>query len=291
MPKNLRNNTSSPVNAKNLKLTGNRLKVALFVENPLFIKFITWLILLNAVTLGIEAENIVTPSYQASLQLIDTAVVTIFVVEILFKLYAYRTAFWRDGWNVFDFIIVAVCLVPSNGTLSVLRTLRVLRLLRLISVVPQMRRVVSALLHAMPGMGAVISVLLVIIYVAAVLATQLFGTYPDDHMRQLFGDLSNSMFTMFQLMTLEDWPNDVAKPTMEFFPWAWAFFVPFIVIASFAVLNLFIGIIVDALNIVQGKDVESEGEKIKREIKALRNDIAALHTMLEQNSSKAKKKK
>lgn len=283
--------TVSNVNAGTLRLTGNRLRVAAFVEHPVFTKFIIWLILLNALTLGIEAENVLAATYQKSVHLVDTIVVAIFVAEILLKIYAYRFAFWRDGWNVFDFIIVAICLVPSGGTLSILRTLRVLRLLRLISVVPQMRRVVSALLHAMPGMGAVISVLLVIIYVAAVLATQLFGTYPDEHMHQLFGDLSNSMFTMFQLMTLEDWPNDVAKPTMQFFPWAWAFFVPFIVIASFAVLNLFIGIIVDALNIVQGKDVESEGEKIKREIRALRNDIATLHTMIEQKSSAVKKKK
>ena len=137
--------------------------------------------------------------------------------------------------------------MPTTGALSVLRTLRILRVLRLISVVPQMRRVISAIGYSIPGMISVISVLGLIFYVSAVLATRLFGTYPDPNMQEWFGLISTSAYTFFEIMTLESWSMGVVLPTMDLFPWAWTFFLPFIIITSFAVLNFFIGIIVDSM--------------------------------------------
>lgn len=282
-----------PANLKGKTLEGLRGKAAAIVENPKFTRFIIFLILLNAVTLGLESSHVLDKDtvYNRTILMIDHVVVAIFCIELLLKMFAYRWSFWREGWNIFDFIIVAVSVIPVTESFSVIRTLRVFRLLRLISVVPQMRRVVSALFHALPGMGSVVAVLLVIVYVAAILATQIFGSHPDPLIHELFGDLSNSMFTMFQLITMENWPDGVAKPTMAYFKWAWVFFIPFIIVTSFTVLNLFIGIIVDALSIVQEKDVEDENTKLRREIRELRKDIIHLHEVISQAYPDKKKKK
>lgn len=281
-----------PANLKGKKLEGLRGKAAEIVENPKFTRFIIFLILLNAVTLGLEASHLIDSDtiYNTTIRLIDHVIIAVFCIELLLKLVAYRWSFWREGWNIFDFIIVAVSITPVTESFSVIRTLRVFRLLRLISVVPQMRRVVTALFHALPGMGSVVSVLLVIVYVAAVLTTQIFGVSPDPEMKKLFGDLSNSMYTMFQLITMENWP-EVAENTMNLYPWAWTFFIPFIIITSFTVLNLFIGIIVDALSIVQEKDVEDENTKLRREIRELRKDIIHLHEAIAQIRPDKKSKK
>ena len=152
-------------------------------------------------------------------------------------------SFFRNPWNVFDFTIVAVALVPAGEGISVLRALRILRALRLISMVPQMRLVVQALLSAIPAMGSVIALLALIFYVAAVMATKLFGAdFPE-----WFGTVGASLYTLFQIMTLESWSMGIARPVMEVHPYAWAFFVPFILIITFAVLNLFIAIVVNAM--------------------------------------------
>ena len=152
-----------------------------------------------------------------------------------FREYLSVTAFWRDAWSVFDFAVVAIALLPATGPLAVLRALRVLRVLRLLTMVPSMRRVVGALLAAIPGLGSIALVLLIIYYVFAVIATKLFAaTHPE-----WFGDLGRSLYTLFQIMTLESWSMGIARPVMENFPYAWAFFVPFILVATFTVLNLF----------------------------------------------------
>ena len=222
-------------------------KVAEFLESKFVTFGITVLILINAVTLGMETDKELLAQVGAVLNWIDRTILIIFSIEIALKFYAYRLRFFRSGWNVFDLLIVAIAWMPTNGALSVLRTLRILRVLRLISVVPQMRRVVSAIGYSIPGMVSVISVLGLIFYVSAVLATRLFGTYPDPNMQEWFGSIGASAYTLFQIMTLESWSMGVVRPTMDLFPWAWTFFLPFIIITSFAVLNFFIGIIVDSM--------------------------------------------
>jgi len=185
------------------------------------------------------------------------------VIEILLKLYAYRLSFFKSGWNIFDLSIVGIALVPASGPLAVLRALRVLRILRLLSVVPQLRRVINAIGYSIPGMMSVISVLLLLFYVSAVITTKIFGTHPEPQMQEWFGTIGASAYTLFQIMTLESWSMGIVRPTMEIFPLAWVFFVPFIVITSFAVLNLFIGIIVDAMSMAQEKPRARNAQEIK----------------------------
>lgn len=253
----------------------SRQKVSSFVEGRACTRLLTTLIVINAITLGLETEQSITQRIGSWLYAIDRLILIVFSIEMLLKLYAYRWHFFRSGWNVFDFMIVAISWIPATGVFSVFRALRVLRILRLLSVVPQMRRVIAALGHSIPGMASVVSVLLLLFYVAAVLATKLFGSHPSANMQEWFGSIGDSAYTLFQIMTLESWSMGIVRPTMEIFPWAWLFFVPFIIVTSFAVLNLFIGIIVDAMQTAQ----KSPREEDKSALKAFtREEIDALHT-------------
>ena len=252
------------------------------------------MILLNAVTLGLETDDHIRAEYGAALHVVDLVILGIFVIEILLKLFAYRLSFFRAGWNVFDFGIVAIALIPAAGAFSILRAMRIFRMLRLLSIVPSMRRVITALLNAVPGMLSILGIMMIIFYIAAVMATKVFGGSSDPLMQEMFGSMGDSMFTLFQVMTLEDWP-DVAGPTMVLFPWAWVFFVTFIVVTSFAVLNLFVGIIVDAMDIIhdfeeEGKGVKDfvhkENEDIRNELDSLRGDMAEIKSLLVAASKK-----
>ena len=228
-------------------LKGARLGIAKFVESAHFTQFITTLIIINAVTLGLETNQDLMAVYGGELHLLDRLILVAFTVELFLKLVAYRLRFFRSGWNNFDFAIVAIAWVPASGPFSILRALRILRVLRLLSVVPQMRRVVAAIGHSIPGMTSVISVLALLFYVASVMATKLFGQHSDPNLQEWFGSVGASAYTLFQIMTLESWSMGIVRPTMTHYPWSWVFFVPFIIITSFAVLNLFIGIIVDSM--------------------------------------------
>ena len=234
-------------------------KLLSLLESNIFTLVITALILVNAVTLGLETDYDITREYGSLLRWIDRIILVLFSIELLLKIYAYRFGFFRSGWNLFDLAIVLIAWAPTSGALTVLRALRILRVLRLISVVPQLRRVISAIGYSIPGMVSVVGVLGLIFYVASVLATKLFGTHPDTNMQEWFGSVGASAYTLFQIMTLESWSMGVVRPTMELFPWAWSFFIPFIIITSFAVLNFFIGIIVDSMQIAQ-KHEETDGD-------------------------------
>lgn len=206
-------------------------------------------ILLNAAIMGLETSRSLMATHGTLLHGLDQACLVFFVVELLARLAVYRAQFWRSGWNWFDFVVVAVALVPGAGPWAVLRSLRVLRVLRLLTVVPQMRRVVAAFLHSIPGLAGVVAVMMVFFYTAGVLATVLFGgTHP-----QWFGTLGGSLYSLFQIMTLESWSMGIVRPVMEVHPLAWAFFVPFIMIATFTILNLFIGIIVSTMQELASK--------------------------------------
>ncbi len=280
-----------PVNLQNVELPGMRGRIAALVESPKFINFIAGLIVLNAIILGLETYPEIRLFYGGVLHFFDVFILAVFVLEMALKLYLYRLSFFRAGWNVFDFLIVSISLVPAGDALTVLRAFRIFRILRLMSIVPQMRRVISALLLSIPGMASIVGILFIIFYVSSVLATQLFGTHGDPMMQELFGSIGASMYSLFQVMTLEGWSENIAKPVMNIFPWAWMFFIPFIIVTSFAVLNLFIGIIVDAMNIVKGEDLEEEGAEImakahdetvvlQKEISALRRDMKEIKSLL-----------
>ena len=257
-----------------------------FVESRGFNVSITTLIVVNAVVLGLETSPRVMSAVGPLLLAIDTAALWVFTIEIGLKLWVYRARFFRDGWNLFDFIIVAIAWLPATGPLSVLRALRIMRVLRLISVVPQMRAVIGALFHAMPGMGSIVAVLGLIFYVASVMATKLFGAaFPD-----WFGNVGASMYSLFQVMTLESWSMGIVRPVMEVYPGAWAFFVPFIVITSFSVLNLFIALIVNSMQSLQAETKNSlhaeavvahdEREVLLQRIEALTNEVRQMRSAI-----------
>ncbi len=282
-------------NLQDKTYTGLREKIRIFVESDDFLKFITMIIILNAVTLGIETSKNLQENTYTILHILDKIFIGIFVIEIFLRIFAYRLSFFRSGWNIFDFSIVAISLIPSSGPFSIVRAFRIFRILRLMSVVPQMRSVINALLHAIPGMTSIVMVLVIIFYVCSVLVTQTFGVYPDPKMQELYGSIGASMFSLFQVMTLEGWSEGIAIPTMQFFPWAWAFYVLFIVVTSFAVLNLFIGIIVEAMaseHMPASKSDVKEIEKneqedtnmLMNEISLLRKEIAELKSSLNDKS-------
>jgi voltage-gated sodium channel len=217
-------------------------------------------IVINAICLGLYTDAGVRASIGTLLRVLDIAVTLIFVAEIALKLYADRLSFFRDGWNVFDFLIVFASVLTLAGSTGisvlrvfrVLRVVRVLRVLRIFSVVSELRRVVEAFLNAIPGMSAIIAVLLLLFYVSAVITTDLFGRAAPD----LFGSIGASFFTLFQIMTGDGW-SEVVRELDDEFPLAWLFFVPFITITSFAVLNMFIAVIVDSLQREQVRAAEA----------------------------------
>jgi voltage-gated sodium channel len=220
-----------------------RLALARFVESRRVQGAIVALILVNAVILGLETSPRLMERIGGTLVAIDRICLAVFVMEIILKLAAWRGRFWRSGWNVFDLLVVAIALAPGAGAWAVLRSLRVLRVLRLLTVIPALRKVVAAFLHSIPGLAGVVAVMAIFFYTAGVLATRLFGGgYPD-----WFGTLGRSLYSLFQIMTLESWSMGIVRPVMQSHPWAWAFFVPFIIIATFTILNLFIGIIVSTM--------------------------------------------
>ena len=242
-------------------------RVGRVVDSDLFRNTITVLIIANAITLGIDTAADLPPHIRAALHAFDTFVICVFTFELLLKLFAWRLDFFRSGWNLFDFVIVTVSWVPGTQALQVLRSLRVLRVLRLLHVIPMMRRIVEALFSALPGMGAILAVLGVLVYAGAVMATTMYGESENEDVVALFGDLPSSAFTLFQVMTMDGWRNEVVQKVMDDgHPYAWVFFLAFIFLASFAVLNLFIALIVDALQAEQEAQTEEAIDEIEEHL-------------------------
>ena len=249
------------------------------IESRRFEAVITVLIVVNAITLGLETSPAAMARFGGLLTALDMAILAVFVAELVARFVVYRGAFFRDPWRVFDFLVVAIALMPATGNLSVLRALRILRVLRLVSVVPSLRRVVSGLVSALPGMGSIVLLLGLVFYVFAVMATKLFAaTFPEK-----FGDLGRSAYTLFEIMTMDSWSTGTVRPMLEAHPYAWTFFLPFVVVTTFAVLNLFIGIIVsamqeehDATASDERSHLQQEQETILAEIRALREEVRAL---------------
>lgn len=258
-----------------------------FLNQPTVQHTILALIIINAVLLGLETAPAVMLAWGDAISALDKVILSVFVVEIAARLYVKRWAFFKDPWSVFDFSVVAIALIPASGPFAVLRALRVLRVLRVLTIVPSMRRVVGALLSAIPGLLSIALVLLLVFYVFGVMATHLFGP----HFPEWFGHLGRSLYTLFQVMTLESWSMGISRPVMEKVPYAWAFFVIFILLATFTMLNLFIAIIVNAMQTFQESEhketmetVEGVGQSIEHELHAevqsLRREISELKTLL-----------
>ncbi|WP_376093399.1 ion transporter [Roseomonas sp. CCTCC AB2023176] len=266
-----------------------RARTARLVASAPFQKVVTALILLNAVTLGLETSDTVMERWGGALHAVDHALLLVFTAELALRAYAFRARFLRDPWGIFDIIVVGIAWMPASGELSVLRALRVLRVLRLASVLPSLRNVVEAMLAALPGMGSIVALMFLIFYVFAVMGTKLYG----DLMPEQFGSLGAALLTLFQLMTLDDWAN-IVKPAAEANGLAYLYFLPFILIATFVVLNLFIGVIVESIQTLREQkesadaraataitdaarsEAHADSQVLLTEMRALRAEIAAL---------------
>jgi voltage-gated sodium channel len=262
-----------------------RARLAERIETPPMQHALIVLILVNAAILGLETVPSVMAEWGTLLTRLDSIILSIFVLEIGLRLVAHGPRFFRDPWGVFDFTVVAIALAPAAGPFAVLRALRVLRVLRLLTLAPNMKRVVGGLLRAVPGLTSVFGVMMIIFYVGAVIATKLFGQqFPD-----WFGSLGASAYTLFQVMTLESWSMGIARPVMQAFPYAWIFFTIFIMVSTFTMLNLFIAVIVNAIqseelaeaNVVQHRDTPLE-TALKAELTAVRDELAFLRQLIEQ---------
>lgn len=239
-----------------------RQKTAQLLESTRFQNFIIGVIIFNAITLGLETSTTVMAAAGGLITMLDKICLAIFVFEIAAKLLAYHLRFFRSGWNVFDFFIVGVALVPAAQSFSVLRALRILRVLRIISATPSLRRVVEGFLTALPGMGSVFMLMSLIFYIGSVMATKLFGTaFPE-----WFGSLGGSAYSLFQIMTLESWSMGIVRPVMEVYPYAWAFFVPFIMMTTFAVVNLLVGLIVNSMQDAHAEESNAATDSYRDEV-------------------------
>jgi voltage-gated sodium channel len=265
-----------------------RAKLAATIEAPHAQNLIIALILVNAVILGLETSPTVMANWGGLLMRLDQAILAVFVIELVIRLFAHGWRFFRDPWSVFDFIVVAIALLPATGPFAVLRALRVLRVLRLLTMVPNMRRVVGGLLAAIPGLASVFGIISIIFYVAAVIATKLFG----GHFPEWFGTLGSSAYTLFQVMTLESWSMGIVRPVMEVFPQAWMFFVLFILISTFTMLNLFIAVIVNAIQAEHELEIrdKEDGEtpspetRLQEDVRAMRKELQEMRRLMERQA-------
>ncbi|SDY30142.1 voltage-gated sodium channel [Jannaschia faecimaris] len=255
-------------------MTTFRARLGAFLERPIVMQAITAVILFNAVLLGLETVPAAMEAAGPLILILDAACLMVFVAELLAKMVAKGRRFWRDGWNLFDTVIVGVALIPGSGSFSVLRALRILRVLRIVSVFPRLRRVVEGLITALPGMASVFVLMGIIFYIGAVMATTLFGhAFPE-----WFGTLPNSGYTLFQIMTLESWSMGIVRPVMEVYPYAWAFFLPFILVTTFAVVNLLVGLVVNSMQDAHAEETNAATDAYRDDVLA---KLAAIEKRLE----------
>ena len=232
------------------------------IEDTRFTNFIIGVIVFNAIILGMETYPALMDRYGELLVTLDHICLSIFVVEIAMKLIVHRHRFFLSGWNVFDFLIVGISLAPGAGSLSVLRALRILRVLRIITAMPRLRRVVEGFITALPGMGSVFLLMGLVFYIGSVMATKLFAaSFPE-----WFGSLGASAYSLFQIMTLESWSMGIVRPVMEVYPQAWMFFVPFIMVTTFAVVNLLVGLIVNSMQDAHAEEDNARTDAYRDEV-------------------------
>lgn len=241
-----------------------RIRTSEFLDRAIVRRFIIAVILFNAIILGLETSPSVMAQFGPLILALDTVCLAIFTTEIALKLFAHGTKFFRSGWNIFDFVIVGIALIPASQGFSVLRALRILRVLRVISVAPSLRRVVEGFITALPGMGSVFLLMGIIFYIGAVMTTKLFGAaFPE-----WFGTLPRSGYSLFQIMTLESWSMGIVRPVMEAYPYAWAFFIPFIMVTTFAVVNLLVGLIVNSMQDAHHEETNAATDEYRDEVLA-----------------------
>lgn len=259
--------TSAQSNGAAKRRRRNPLQI--ITESGVFKFFILACIIVNSILLGYDAHNGPDNPYRVLIAHWDDIFLYIFTAELALEFLAQGPRGWSSsGWNWFDFVIVGVSWLSAAPGITALRTFRVIRVFRLVSNVPQMQRVVEALMKAMPGILATLSILAIVYYIGAIMATTLYGQrFPEQ-----FGDLGRSALVLFQLTLFDDW-GAIVSEIGAVYPWAWAFFLTFTVVSAFAVLNLFIGVIVDAVQEARAGEIRSIGKEVE-EIEEEVEDIA-----------------
>ena len=257
-----------------------------FLEHNKVQRFIISLIVINAVTIGFETSDDLMAVHGDMFHQFDAAILIVFIIEIVLKLYAYGLRFFFNAWNVFDFLIVAIAAFPTAGVFSVFRTLRILRTLRLLKNVPKLRIIIESLIKAIPSIGWIIILLAIIYYIFAVVGTNIYGhAFPE-----WFGTMGDSMFTLFQIMTLESWSSGIARPILDEMPYAWVFFIPFILIATYTTLNIFIAIVVNTMNELHMAEMKDEEERQKKLQDEEKRDLIRRLEMLQSKLDKIEAK-
>ncbi|ONI85203.1 ion transporter [Saccharothrix sp. ALI-22-I] len=234
-------------------------------------RMIIGVIVVNAVALGCETSPALVASYGGLFTVLDHAALVIFVAELAARFYAHRLRFFRDPWNCFDFVVVGISLLPAAGPLSVIRSLRILRALRLVAMVPSMRRVVTALVKSIPGLLSLSGLLVLLLYVGSVVAFNLFRASGDAR----FDDLGSTILTLFQITTGDSW-SDVMRDLMATQPLAWIFFLVYLLVGTFTMLNLFIAVVCSAMESETQAPPSPPDDRLLGEIKALREEVRAL---------------
>lgn len=221
-------------------------KVYQLVSSRSFEYFIIAVILINAVILGMETSPGLVASYGKWLNLGSDVVLGIFIIEAALKIFSVSPRIGRyfgDGWNLFDFTVIVLSLIPATGEFAMIaRTARLLRVLRLITTIPELRLIVATLMRSIPSMGNIMLLMSVIFYIYAILGYHLFHEHDPVHWKTL----GLSLLTLFRVVTLEDW-TDVMYKAMELSPYAWVYFVSFVVMATFVIINLFIAVVINNL--------------------------------------------
>lgn len=245
------------------------------VENNVFQNIILGIIFFNAIIMGLQTSPLIVNKIGNILIILDTICLFIFIMEIILKFLAYGIRFFIDGWNIFDLLIVMISVLSSLSFLTVFRVARIFRVfrsfrafkgirsLKLISGLKHLRIIVEAIGKSIPGICWSAVLLLLIYYMFAIMGTDLFGKqFPD-----WFGTIGASMYTLFQVMTLESWSMGISRPVMEVYGWAWLYFVPFVLIASFIVMNVVVGIVVNAISEVSSIDTDVDHIKSESRLK------------------------
>ncbi|MBY0281603.1 MAG: ion transporter [Alphaproteobacteria bacterium] len=260
-------------------------KIETFLHNNKTQDILGVLLILNAAVLGMETYPNLMSSYGAYLKTLDTVILYVFAVELILRLVAGGFRFFKCGWNIFDFTVISISILASATSFSALRTLRILRLLRFLSISDGMKFLISSLGRALPGILNIAVILLVMFYISAVVACLAFGA--DN---AIFSSLTRSMYTLFQLM-LGDNFGELTNTVMETHPHAYLFFIPYMVVMSFTILNLFFGLIVGSMQgaaeeentkaLAKHAGVEHDSEMtqnklILSELKELRKQISEL---------------
>ena len=255
------------------------------VEAPAFEFTIIAIIILNGALLGLGTSPALSERYGELIRIGSQIALVIFIVEALLKMVSASprvAGYFKDGWNIFDFLVIVFALIPATGQFAMIaRLARLLRVLRLISTIRDLRLIVAALVRSIPSVGHVMMLMSIIVYIYAIMGYHLFHENDPEN----WGNLSISLLTLFNIITLEGW-TEVMYAAMEVHPLAWLYFVSFVIVGTFVVINLFIAIIINNLDeakLERLREIEApvSREELVREIRATQDALQRLEARMD----------